>query len=204
MTLQNRVMPTGDIVADPARGEFMGNRGILHDGQRQLGRARWRHKNWVTCRLSFKDRRRPIMAPGRYTELFFLDETVALAAGHRPCAECRRADYTRFLDFWQNAYGERPSAKLLDRALHAARIRPRKWQQARFDTAAAGLPDGAFILLDQSPHLVIRGKAVAFSAGGYGAVTPLPATEVTVLTPAPTVAVLRAGYQPTLHKSALA
>ncbi len=202
MTLQNRVMPTGEIIAHPARGGFMGNRGILHGDNRQLGRARWRHKNWVTCCLSFKGRRRTVMSPGHYTELFFLDEAVALAAGHRPCAECRRPDYIRFLDFWETAHGERPSAKLLDRALHAARAKPRNWQQARFQAEATGLPDGAFILLGQSAHLVLRGNAVAFSPQGYGEATPLPSTEVTVLTPAPTVAVLRAGYWPALHESA--
>src|SRR5688500_15168681 len=96
MPLQNRVTPFGEIEAAPARGLFMGNRGILHDANQQLGRARWRHKSWVTCLLSFKDRRREVMAPRRYTELFFCDEAVALAAGHRPCAECRREDYERF------------------------------------------------------------------------------------------------------------
>ncbi|MGB8623555.1 MAG: hypothetical protein WCD16_12105, partial [Paracoccaceae bacterium] len=105
MPLQNRVLPTGEIVVHPARADFMGNRGILHGGNRQLGTARWRHKTWITCLLSFKGRKRVPMTPGRYTELFFLDEAVALAAGHRPCAECRRADFLRYRDAWQAATG---------------------------------------------------------------------------------------------------
>ena len=97
MPLQNRVTPGGEIIADPARGTLMGNRGILHDAGQRLGVARWRHPHWIYCRLSFKGRRRAVMAPGRYTELFFLDEASALAAGHRPCYECRREDFLRFL-----------------------------------------------------------------------------------------------------------
>ena len=108
MPLQNRVSPLGEIVATAERGGLMGNRGILHDRDRRLGVSRWKHPHWVCCRLAFLGRHRPVMTPGRYTELFFLDEATALAAGHRPCAECRRADYTRFLDAWTAAHGARP------------------------------------------------------------------------------------------------
>ena len=96
MPRQNRVLPTGEIIAHPARGRFMGNRGILHDASGHLGRSRWKLMGWVTCVLDFKGRQRTVMSPGTYTELFFHDEAVALAAGHRPCAECRRADYRAY------------------------------------------------------------------------------------------------------------
>ncbi|WP_245639095.1 hypothetical protein [Rubellimicrobium mesophilum] len=124
MTLQNRVLPTGQIVAIPIQGTFMGNRGILHRGDGTLGPARWRHPHWICCVLSFKDRHRPVMTPGHYTELFFHDEAVALAAGHRPCAECRRRDHLLFLEAWRLAHGERPKAAEIDRRLHATRVEP--------------------------------------------------------------------------------
>ena len=94
MPLQNRVTPGGEIIADPARGTLMGNRGILHDAQQRLGRVRWRHPNWICCLLAFKGRRREVMTPHRYTELFFLDEATALAAGHRPCCEMQAGGFS--------------------------------------------------------------------------------------------------------------
>lgn len=200
-TLQNRVLPTGDIVADPARGMFMGNRGILHDDQQRLGTARWRLKGWVCCALSFKGRHRKMMQPGRYTELFFLDEAVALAAGHRPCAECSRADYTRFRDAWAAAQGSQPTAPDMDRALHPARV-TRSRAQVRHQAEARGLPDGVFVLWQDRPHLVSGDHALPFAPDGYGSATARPDGLVTVLTPAPTVAVLAAGYRPRLHPSA--
>ncbi|MDB5560081.1 MAG: hypothetical protein JWQ36_3015, partial [Enterovirga sp.] len=116
MPRQNRVLPTGEIVALPFRGAFMGNRGILHDEAGRLGRARWRHPHWIICRLAFKGRRRAIMAPRRYTELFFPDEAVALAAGHRPCAECRRDAFGAYRSALARAEGgPAHSAASLDR-----------------------------------------------------------------------------------------
>jgi hypothetical protein len=203
MPLQNRVLPTGEIVAIPLRGRFMGNRGILHDATGTLGPARWRHRNWVCCTLSFKDRRRPVMAPGAYTELFFHDEAIALAAGHRPCAECRRADYTRFLAAWATAHGTRPSAPDLDRALHAARVDGSR-AQVRHTAALPDLPEGTFILTKAGPALVRPYRLVPFTPSGYTAPIPGPTQgPVTVLTPAPVVAVIRAGYSPDLHPDAL-
>lgn len=102
---QNRVLPTGEVVAIPDRGLFMGNRGILHDTEGRLGGARWKHPHWITCRLTINGRKRTLMAPGRYTELFFLDEAVACAAGHRPCAECRRAEWLTFRAIWAGIFG---------------------------------------------------------------------------------------------------
>ena len=201
MALQNRVLPTGEIVAMAARGMFMGNRGILHDDRQRLGTARWRHKAWVCCVLSFKGRRREVMAPGRYTELFFLDEAVALAAGHRPCAECRRADHERFRAAWAAATGALPRAPEMDATLHAARV-TRARAQLRHVAPAETLPDGAFFLLEGVAHLVSGDAARPFAPAGYGAARPRPMGAVTVLTPWPSLAVLAAGYRPVLHPTA--
>ena len=136
MPLQNRVLATGDIVATPARGLFMGNRGILHDHYQRLGTARWRHKAWVTCVLRHKDWHRAVMQPNHYTELFFLDEAVALAAGHRPCALCRHKEYQAF----RTALGHTGTAKSLDIALHAARVIPRTTRHLSHTSYIATLP----------------------------------------------------------------
>ena len=207
MPLQNRVTPGGEIIADPARGTLMGNRGILHDANGRLGAVRWRHPHWICCRLAFKDRRRPVMAPGRYTELFFLDEATALAAGHRPCYECRRADFLRFQAGWKHAFPDTDaSAPVIDRALHRARVEPRTRRQIRFTAPLDGLPDGTFVILpdDPSPPLLVLGAQVfPWHPSGYAPPRPrLAAIKVLVLTPRPTVAVLRAGYTAAVHPSA--
>lgn len=193
MPLQNRVLPTGEIVAEAARGMFMGNRGILHDDNRCLGRARWRHKAWVTCVLSFKGRHREVMTPGRYTELFFYDEAVAFAAGHRPCAECRRGDYLRF----RAAAGIDGPIKAFDTMLHAARAIPRSFRQRRYRERIAALPDGTFILDPDGRALMIVGDALfGFGQGGYAAPVPRPGSgDVEVLTPRPLVEALASGYR---------
>jgi hypothetical protein len=203
MTRQNRVLPTGEIVADPARGMFTGNRGVLHDDHGRIGAARWRHPHWITCVLALPGRPpRPLMAPGRWTELFFLDEAVSLAAGHRPCAYCRREAFARFRAAWAAADLQGHRAPEIDAVLHSARVR-RDRRQVTHDADAADLPDGAFVLCRGSPHLVIGPKLLPFEPSGYGAPEPRPSGTVTVLTPAPTIAVLRAGYRPDLHPSAL-
>ncbi len=201
MARQNRVLATGEIVAHPARGLFMGNRGILHDETGRLGASRWRHPNWVCCRLAFKERRRKILSPGAYTELFFLDEAVALAAGHRPCAECRRAAYRAFRAAWEDSLGPPGRAADLDRALHAGRV-TRSRRQVRHEAPAPGLPDGAVFLWQETPMLALSGAALPLAPEGYGAPRDRPAGPVTVLTPAPTLAVLRAGFRPVIHPSA--
>lgn len=197
MTLQNRITPAGEIIADPARGTLMGNRGILHDARQRLGTARWRHPHWIFCRLAFKGRRRQVMAPRRYTELFFLDAATALAAGHRPCCECRREDFRQFQAAWQRAFGLRAGAGTIDRVLHAARVEPRSRRQIRFEALLDELPDGAFVLLpDASPPFLVQGDRLhPWHPRGYGAPRERRSGRVIVLTPAPTVAVLRAGYQ---------
>jgi hypothetical protein len=198
MTLQNRVTPLGEIIADRARGTLMGNRGILHDAQQRLGVARWRHPHWIFCRLTFQGRRREVMAPRRYTELFFLDEATALAAGHRPCCECRRDDFLRFQAAWRRAFGQHASAPAIDRALHQARVEPHSRRQIRFEAELDDLPDGAFVLLSdaRSPLLVRGDRLHPWSPGGYGPSRARCACRVSVLTPAPMIAVLRSGYRP--------
>ena len=200
MPRPNRVTPEGTILADPARGLFMGNRGCLHDAAGRLGPARWRHPHWIICLTAFKGRRRPLMAPGRYTELFFLDEAVALAAGHRPCAECRRAAYLAF----RAAFAGQPlPAPEIDRILHATRI-GRDGRQMTHVAPLDTLPAGSFIRLpgDAAPFLVTDTALHPWSMAGYGAPRPRGTGPVTVLTPAPSVAALRHGYRPVLHPTA--
>ncbi|ETX29892.1 hypothetical protein [Roseivivax isoporae] len=194
---RNRVTPHGEIVAHAARGTVMGNRGILHGPDGTLGRARWRHHAWVACLLDFKGRRRRIMAPGSYTELFFTDEAVALAAGHRPCGECRRIDYLRFRDAMaaaDPALGPAPGAGDLDRVMHAARVDPRSRRQVTHAARLDALPDGAFFEdVEGAPATLHDGRCLRWTPEGYVAI-PRPGGTVRVLTPAPTVAALQAGY----------
>lgn len=193
MPLQNRVQPDGEILAHPARGGFMGNRGILHDAHGLHPKRRWAHQNWVCCRLRFKGRRRQLMAPRRYTELFFLDEAVAFAAGHRPCAECRNADYQRL-----RACCDIPGpAADLDRQLHAERAVPRVFGQRRHrDVAAGALPEGSFILDGNGKAgLLAAGAFHPYEPAGYAAPQPQPQGHVTLLTPPSIVAAFRAGYR---------
>jgi len=203
MPLQNRVTPLGEIIADPARGTLMGNRGILHDRDRKLGRSRWKHKAWIACVLAFRSRRRAPMAPGRYTELFFLDEATALAAGHRPCAECRCADFNAYRAAWATAHDldAPPSAKAMDDALHAHRVEPRQREQGHHTRTALDIPDGAFVLVDGDAWLVWKRRLLRWSASGYDRVGELPGTLLTVVTPKPSVDALAAGYRVAVHDS---
>lgn len=208
MPLQNRVTPHGELVAVAERGLFMGNRGRLHDEQRRV--RRWADgRRWITCLTEFRGRRRPVMSPGRYTELFFLDEATALAAGHRPCAECRRADLRRFLDAWSRS-GQPPppsgrpvpKADDVDRVLDAER---RVGQhQRRWPRPAADLPDGAFVDVAGTAHLVLGRALRPWSPGGYGPARAMPHGDLLSLTPPSLLAVLAAGYAPVLHPSATA
>jgi hypothetical protein len=180
----------------------MGNRGILHDDQRTV-RKTHAHQSWITCVLSFNDRKRPLMAPSRYTELFFLDEATSFSAGHRPCAECRRDRYKAFLGAWKKAHGDaqpgRSLPQTIDRALHKARIRLR--EKVTFDASLADLPDGTICAHGDAPVLIWQGSLYRWSFEGY---TPheAPLTGfVRVLTPEPLVEVFRHGYRPNVHGS---
>ncbi|WP_420004426.1 hypothetical protein [Arenibacterium sp. LLYu02] len=203
MPLQNRVTPFGTFERSSARGSLMGNRGILHDDQQNVLKTHT-HQNWVACALTFKGIRRQIMAPGHYTELFFLDEATALAAGHRPCARCRPAAYRDFTARWQAVLGGAADGlslpKTIDRALHAARITRQRGQVTHL-AEAADLPDGTIITLDGQPQLLWQGRRYGWSFDGYRLLGSQPQGEVTVLTPAPLVAILRAGYRPEVHGS---
>ena len=160
MSLQNRVTPLGELVADPARGRVYGNRGCLHDAGGRI-RRRFDGRRWIACRLEFRGwQRGPLMRPGRFTELFFLDEATALAAGHRPCALCRRADYDRCAALLGGG-----GADAIDARLHAERIGPEG--RRLHDTRFAGLPDGALVLLDDAPWLVLGDALLRWSPAGY-------------------------------------
>ena len=209
MPRQNRVTPFGAIVAVPDRGTLMGNRGVLHDAAGTVRRP-WRLKRWILCVLEFKGRKRAVMSPGRWTELFFLDEATGLAAGHRPCAECRRARFRAFQTAWAAgnpdlATGRLPAAGELDDRLHAERVGPGR-EKVRFAAELDELPDGVFVTVDggdETAFLVWRGELLAWSPGGYRERRPRPAgARASVLTPAATVAAIRAGYAPEVHPSA--
>jgi hypothetical protein len=193
--LQNRVTPTGEIVRDPARGLMMGNRGCLHGPNRELGRARWRSQLWICCVLEWKGVRRDVMPPGRWTALFFLDEATALAAGHRPCAYCRREDFLAFAHAWSDPDPERARAPAMDAALHRERVRPPIRRRA-----TATLPDGVMVRLDGGCALLVGGALVPWSLTGYGPPVRPPRT-VELLTPPSTVDTIAAGYRPWLHPS---
>jgi hypothetical protein len=206
MPLQNRVTPSGEIVADPSRGLMMGNRGCLHGQGRTLGASRWRSKLWICCLLDFKGVQRDPMPPGRWTALFFLDEATALAAGHRPCGYCRRADYLAFAEAWRAArHLPQPlSATAMDTALHRERI-DRSRRKLSYLASAAELPDGVMIRAGGEPGLLIGGRVRPWSFHGYGVPAPAdPAGWVEVLTPPSIVAAITAGYRPLVHPSALA
>lgn len=197
--LQNRATPTGEICAHTARGALMGNRGILHDERRHLGTARWKHQAWVTCTLSFKNRRRDLMKPGNYTELFFTDEAVALAAGHRPCGECRREDFNRFRDAFARAHPDLPHrAPDMDRLMHRARVVSRSRAQVTYEAMLSDLPEGVFFKIAPAGGPLVRwqGKVLAWSFEGYSAGPDALPDRVGVLTPEPTVKAIAAGYVP--------
>jgi hypothetical protein len=195
----NRVAPDGSTHAVADRGMFWGNRGPLLDARGELARHH-RGRNWILCRLEFHGRHRTQWRPGRLTELYFLDEPTALAAGHRPCGECRYHDYERFRHAWARAHpDDEPRAQQIDRRLHADRLGPEGHRTQEDDLRL--LPDGVVIVHDDGFWLVRGGSVHRWSHGGYGerrARAELPAV-VTVLTPRATVEALRAGYEPAHH-----
>lgn len=200
MPLQNRVDPRGVILACPERGTFMGNRGgALHNERREIVRQ-YASRRWITCLLEFKGRHRVVMSPRRYTELFFLDEAVALAAGHRPCAECRRERFNAFKAAWnpRNALADE-----IDAELHGTRIDGRKGK-VTYRASLNSLPDGCFVQIDDSSFLVWEDSLFLWSPAGYVEKRHRPNDlSVEVLTPEPIVRCIRRGYKPEIHKSSL-
>jgi hypothetical protein len=203
---QNRVTPLSELIATPARGLVYGNRGCLHDDAGRI-RRRWNGRRWISCQLRFKDwQRTALLQPGKFTELFFLDEATAFAAGHRPCALCRRADYNRFAALWQALHPGQTGADAIDLQLHDERVDPDTRAQRHHEASMDDLPDGTFVLHDGAPHLVLGDNLLAWSAAGYESRSPRPTRRpARVITPPSLVAVLGTGWQslvPVLHPSA--
>jgi hypothetical protein len=205
MPLQNRVTPTGEIIVTPHRGLFTGNRGIIHDpATRTLLGKRWASQAWLTCVCEFRGRRREVMGGRGWTELFFLDEATALAAGHRPCFFCRRDDANRFRAAWAEGNGvARVLARDIDAALHRERLSGgRKRLHARI-VPLQELPDGAMLQDGNESYLIVQGRALLWSPAGYlKAQTAIQGAML--LTPPSTLRALSAGYRPVLHGSAVA
>ncbi|MGN6748127.1 MAG: hypothetical protein ACTHJS_05975 [Xanthobacteraceae bacterium] len=203
MPLQNRVDPSGELFAHPARGTLMGNRGgRFHTAARTLTARRWASRQWICCVLAFKQRRRDVW--GRfYTELFFLDEPTALAAGHRPCFECRREDAASFAEYWRIAHGlrSRLRATAMDRVLHRERLQGRAKRRHR--QAIDSLPDAAFVAIKDEAFAVRGDALLRWTPTGYDARRARPrGVTVDVLTPPAIVAVLAAGFMPRWHPTA--
>jgi hypothetical protein len=199
---RNRVSPLGEIIAVPGRGAWMGNRGRLHRGRGTRDVVRnHQHKTWITCALSFRGRRVPQWEPNRYTPLFFLDEAVALAAGHRPCAECRREAYNTYRTLWFETHsGAMPYAKDMDMQLHHERT-----GRAAHRTSWEGLPDGVFVATDSGPAVVVGDHLAVWNQREniYREKLRRPETGIArVLTPPSTVQIVRAGYPVQVDDSA--
>jgi hypothetical protein len=198
--LRNRVNPGGDIFTTPARGRFMGNRGLLHDADKNIVRQ-FKLKAWITCRLEFKGWKRPLMAPGQYTELFFLDEATSFAAGHRPCFECRREDALRFKMAWikgnpEYGFDAKTSIRLIDEIIHADRTGT-TGVQIVYPANPASLPDGTFILVRGESYLIKERKLYRWTAFGYEDGVPFFVVgKVMVQTPESIVNAFKAGYVP--------
>jgi hypothetical protein len=199
MPLQNRVTPLGELIATPHRGLVYANRGCLHDAAGRI-RDRYPTQRWIACQLDFRGRRRdPKMMPGRFTELFFLDEATALAAGHRPCGECRYRDYEHLTAIWAELHPGRHGADAIDEQLDLERRDPRtrrrRFHEAEFDE----LPDGTFVMHDREPHLLQGSNLLRWSPAGYTARISRPAganASATVITPPSLVALLRTDRTP--------
>jgi hypothetical protein len=203
MPLQNRVTPSGDIIATPHRGMFTGNRGIIHDpATKTLLTRRWASRAWLTCVCEYKGRRRDVMGGRSWTELFFLDEATALAAGHRPCFFCRRDDANRFRAAWEAGNGVAGIlADQIDVVLHRERLNGRAKRLHALPAPIERLPDGTMVALSGESYLVVKSDLLRWSFDGYygAAVGAGPAM---LLTPPSTLRALQAGYRPVLHPSA--
>jgi hypothetical protein len=202
--LQNRVMPTGEIIATSHRGVFTGNRGIIHDPKtKTLLTRRWASKAWLTCLCEFKGWRRKVMGAGSWTELFFLDEATALAAGHRPCFFCRRDDANRFRAAWEEGNGVAGVlARDIDAVLHRERLDSGNKRLHAPPMPVEELPDGAMVQEGTQSYLIVQRGAMLWSPGGYSE-APNAIKGAMLLTPPSTLRALGAGYRPVLHASAI-
>jgi hypothetical protein len=202
MPLQNRVTPTGDIITTPHRGKFTGNRGIIHDpATRTLLTRRWSSNAWLTCVCEFRGRRRKVMGGRSWTELFFLDEATAFAAGHRPCFYCRRDDANAFRAAWEqgNGAGELLAPEI-DAVLHRERLEHGRKRLHPLPMPLAQLPDGAMVQAGEDSFLIAQGSALKWSPAGY-AKAASPPRDARLLTPPSTLRAFGAGYRPALHES---
>jgi len=202
MPLQNRVTPTGDIIATAHRGLFTGNRGIIHDpATKTLLKKRWSSPAWITCVCEFRGWRRKVMGGRSWTELFFLDEATALAAGHRPCFFCRRDDANRFRAAWEKGNGVKSIlAREMDAVLHDERLERGRKRLHPLPMPVKKLPDGAMVQQGEDSFLVLQGRALQWSMAGY---TKVDGTieDTLLLTPPSTLRAMSAGYRPVLHPS---
>ena len=204
MPLQNRVAPTGDIIATQHRGMFTGNRGIIHDpATKTLLTRRWASQAWLTCVCEFRGRRREVMGGHSWTELFFLDEATAFAAGHRPCFFCRRDDAVRFRAAWEEGNRvRRVLARDIDAVLHRERLSGGKKRLHARTMPLEELPNGAMLQEGNESYLVVRGQALSWSPAGY-CEAQTAHQDAMLLTPPSTLRALSAGYRPVLHPSAM-
>ena len=203
MPLQNRVTPTGAIIATPHRGLFTGNRGIIHDpATKTLLRKRWSSPAWITCVCEFRGRWREVMGGRSWTELFFLDEATAFAAGHRPCFFCRRDDANRFRAAWEEGNGVKNiRAREMDVVLHRERLERGKKRLHPLPGPIEKLPDGAMVQVGATYFLILQGMALQWSMAGYRKAGE-PIEKAMLLTPPSTLRAMAAGYRPVLHPSA--
>jgi hypothetical protein len=202
MPLQNRVTPFGDIIATPHRGMFTGNRGIIHDpATRTLLKRRWSSRAWLTCVCEFRGRRRKVMSGRSWTELFFLDEATAFAAGHRPCFFCRRDDANRFRAAWEKGNGvSNLRAGDIDAMLHRERLKRGRKRLHALEVPLPRLPDGAMIAAGEQSFLIVQSRALKWSPGGYRE-AKVRINDAMLLTPPSTLRAFAAGYRPVLHES---
>lgn len=198
--LQNRVDPFGELIRTSARGTWTGTRGLIHNDKQEIVRP-FKLKQWITCRLEFKGRKRKVMSPGLYTELFFLDEATALAAGHRPCCECRREDFNRFKSYWLEGnpgyhFEKKTSIRVIDDVIHEERMNGKK-EKVTYEAPIHEIPSGSFISVDNKPYLLSEGKLFLWSPSGYDDGIDIPHLGMfEVLTPRSIVNTIRAGYVP--------
>jgi hypothetical protein len=203
MPLQNRVTPSGDIIATPHRGLFTGNRGIIHDPATKTLTRRWAGKAWLTCVCEFRGRRREVMGGRSWTELFFLDEATALSAGHRPCFFCRRDDALKFRAAWEQGNGvEGVLAPEIDTVLHRERLASGKKRLHALTMPLEKLPDGAMVYRDSESFLIAQGRVLQWSPAGYRE-TKDALQDAMLLTPPSTLRAMSWGYRPVLHPSAI-